>query len=268
MATPLRVRYRSKASNVLEAFLPDVLRDELGRQVLLLQELRMDPHHQRLLVVAAIEDPDAPPLRQALHAPPEKIVVEVLAGGRLEREDLAALRIDARHDVLDGAVLARGVHRLKDQQDGPVVLGVQHVLQLGQRLDSGGKRFLRPRFVLRLQVERVAGVHVLEAEFVSLGHTERLRELARLRDERVDVHGRAPVWRNSLQCELNAFVSTRTVTFKQDPEKLVSCPGCSKRSRCKAVLSQFRTSNFRICQYVGLFQQPVNRRTRSPAPAP
>jgi hypothetical protein len=46
--------------------------------------------------------------------------------------------------------------------------------------------------------------------------------------------------------------------------------GCSKRSRCKAVVPQFRTSNFefRICQYVGLFQQPTTSPRRHPRVGP
>ena len=63
-------------------------------------------------------------------------MVEIFAGRRLEGKDLAALRIDAGHDVLDRAVLARGVHGLEDEQHGPAVLRVEHVLQLGQSLDA------------------------------------------------------------------------------------------------------------------------------------
>ena len=34
----------------------------------------------------------------------------------LEAEHLAALRVDAGHHMLDGAVLSRRIHRLKDEQ--------------------------------------------------------------------------------------------------------------------------------------------------------
>ena len=37
--------------------------------------------------------------------------------GMLEAEYLAALRVDARHDMLDGTVLAGRIHGLKYQQD-------------------------------------------------------------------------------------------------------------------------------------------------------
>jgi len=63
-------------------------------------------------------------------------VVEIFVGGRLEGVHLASLRVDARHHVLDRAVLAGGVHRLKDEQQRPAVLRVETVLQRGQRLDA------------------------------------------------------------------------------------------------------------------------------------
>jgi hypothetical protein len=56
----------------------------------------------------------------------------------LEAEDLAALRIDAGHDVLDRAVLARRVHRLKNQQQRVAVVGVKQPLPPAHFLDPGG----------------------------------------------------------------------------------------------------------------------------------
>ena len=53
--------------------------------------------------------------------------------GVLETEHLAALRIDARHHVLDGAVLAGCVHGLKDQQQ---CVAIGSVLQLLRLLSS------------------------------------------------------------------------------------------------------------------------------------
>ena len=88
----------------------------------------MHPHDQSLFVVATVENPDAAALGQTFHAPPQVIVVEVFAGGRLERKHLAALLVYARHDMLDRPVFPRGVHRLKNQQHGPIVLRIEHVL--------------------------------------------------------------------------------------------------------------------------------------------
>ena len=103
----------------------------------------MHPHHEHFLVVAAVEDADAAALGQVLRAAPHVIVVELLGGRRLERDHLAALRIDARHDVLDRAVLARGVHRLEDEQHRPAILRVELVLQRRERAAADGERLLR-----------------------------------------------------------------------------------------------------------------------------
>ena len=48
---------------------------------------------------------------------PEEVMVELLGRGLLERGDLAALRVHPGHDVLDGAVLAGGVHGLEDHEE-------------------------------------------------------------------------------------------------------------------------------------------------------
>ena len=96
----------------------------------------MHAHDQDLLVVRAVEDADAPALGQAPDVAPQEVVVELLRRGLLERGHLAALRIDAGHDVLDRAVLAGRVHRLKDQQQGPAILGVEHVLLFRQPLSA------------------------------------------------------------------------------------------------------------------------------------
>jgi hypothetical protein len=64
------------------------------------------PHHEHVLVVGPIEDADASALGHLRKVSPEKIVREFFMGRLLEREDIAPLRIDARHDVLDRPVLA------------------------------------------------------------------------------------------------------------------------------------------------------------------
>ena len=119
-------------------------------------------HHEHLFVVRAVEDADAAALRQALHGAPEIVVVEIGGGRRLERVDLAALRVDPRHDVLDRAVLAGGVHRLEDQQQRPAILGVELVLQLGQQLDAGLQELLG--VILLGHLVGVTGIDVLERE--------------------------------------------------------------------------------------------------------
>jgi hypothetical protein len=101
-------------------------------------------------------------LRSGRLTAPEIVVVEIGGGRRLERVDLAALRVDARHDVLDRAVLAGRVHGLEDQQQRPAILGVELVLQLRQQLDARPQEL--PGFILRGHLVGVAGIDVLERE--------------------------------------------------------------------------------------------------------
>jgi len=93
-------------------------------------------------------------------------VVELLGRGGLERVDLAPLRVHARQDVLDRAVLAGGVHRLEDQEEGPLVLGVEPVLERGEELDAPVEQLGRV-VLLELQAPGVARVVVLQAELLS-----------------------------------------------------------------------------------------------------
>ena len=88
--------------------------------------------------------PIRPPLRQALRCTPQKVVVQFLGRRLLEAEDLAALRIDAAHDVLDRPVLAGRVHRLQDDQHRVPVVRVEEVLGLGQVGQVLREHFLGP----------------------------------------------------------------------------------------------------------------------------
>src|SRR5688572_29610520 len=74
--------------------------------------------------------------------------------------------------MLDGAVLARGIHGLEDNQHRPTVLCIEFFLELGQLLNSGGKAFLRVRFVLGIKVERVSRVEVLESKTPTTGNAK------------------------------------------------------------------------------------------------
>ena len=63
--------------DVFEALAPDVLGDELRRQLLLGEDVLVDADDQRLLVVRAIEDADVAAARQPPVRAPQKIVIEL-----------------------------------------------------------------------------------------------------------------------------------------------------------------------------------------------
>ena len=121
---------------------------QLGRESLAVENLRMHAGDQHLLVIGPVEDADVPPFRQAVRRAPEKIMSQLLGARRLEAENLAALGIDAGHHMLDGAILARGIHPLKDNQKGIPVVGIKKPLlpaQLaGMLLQQSGILLLRP----------------------------------------------------------------------------------------------------------------------------
>ena len=116
----------------------------------------MHAHDEHFLVIGAVEDADAAALRQAAGGAPEKIVLQFLGAGMFEAEDLAALRIDAGHDVLDGAVLAGGIHGLENQEQRILVVGVKQALLLAQFFGVFDKLLLAViiGFVKRLHLGR------------------------------------------------------------------------------------------------------------------
>ncbi len=103
-----------------------------------------------LFVVRAVEDADPSPLRKTLRDAPEEVVVELLRGRRLERDHLNALRVDARHHVLDRAVLPGDVHCLQDNEQCVRVARPEQLLGLGEVFDSSGQHL--PCFGLELLV--------------------------------------------------------------------------------------------------------------------
>src|SRR5262245_2513123 len=90
---PLPSEVILEVRNVGEPLIPDAFAHEPRGQLLLLQDRLMNAHNEDLLVVRSVEDPDPSALRQALDVTPEKIMIEVLLRGLLERENLAALWI-------------------------------------------------------------------------------------------------------------------------------------------------------------------------------
>jgi hypothetical protein len=60
----------------------------------------------------------------------------------LEAKHLAALGVDAGHDVPDRAVLACRIHGLKHQQDGVAVGGIEKLLLGTEARDMVGQQLL------------------------------------------------------------------------------------------------------------------------------
>src|SRR6185295_7566515 len=95
---PIAGQVALEVADVFETFVPDPWRHDLRREFLCGEQLIVDTYDEHLLVVGAVEDPDAPALRQRAEASPQVVVVELLLRGLLERGHVAALRVDARED--------------------------------------------------------------------------------------------------------------------------------------------------------------------------
>src|SRR6516162_9579187 len=184
-----------------------------------LQDILVHAHDEDLLVIGPVEDPDPPPLRQRLGVAPEEVVVEVLLRGLLEREDLAALWIYSRHDVLDRAVLAGRVHRLEDEQQRPAILGVKHILLLREPLGAALEEFGRLALV-QLEAAGVAGIEVLQLEVLAFGDAERVDVFLDAVEDFLSCHGTISLSRrrsvmpahSASKTRVNALVS-RASTF-------------------------------------------------------
>ena len=111
------------------------------------EQVLMHPDDEHLLVVGPVEDADPAPPGQGALVTPEEVVVQFFGGRLLEGTDGDRLRVDTAHHVLDGAVLARGVQSLEDQQHAEGVLGGEPVLVLGEKPYAFGEQCggLRPR---------------------------------------------------------------------------------------------------------------------------
>ena len=81
-----------------------------------------------------------------VHAP-EEVVGELRRVRRLEAGDPHAHGVEPAEAVLDGSVLARGVHALQDDEHRALVLGHQHRRELGHALGAPGRALARRRLV-------------------------------------------------------------------------------------------------------------------------
>ena len=133
----------------------------VGRQVLGVEQLGMNPNHEHLLVVRPVEDADHAAPRQLLFVAPEIVVVQLLVRGDLEGVDVHPLRIHATHDVLDGAVLAGSIEALQDHEQGVRVLGGQPVLVLGQQRDALLQQVLSLAGIVLAEIGRETRIEVV-----------------------------------------------------------------------------------------------------------
>ena len=147
---------------------------DLPRQLLFLEDLGVHAHDEDLLVVRTVEDADPAPLGKRLVRPPEEVVIQLLGRRPLEREDLAPLGVDARHDVLDRPVLPRRVHGLEDEENAPLVLRVELVLHLREELDPPLQEGLS--VLLRLHARGGPRLHLGQLEVLPVRDPERLQE--------------------------------------------------------------------------------------------
>ena len=115
---------------------------QLFRQPLTAENFWIHPDHQHFLVIRTIENADPPAFRQVARRPPEKVVLQFIGARLFETENLAALRIDSGHDVPDRAVLAAGVHPLKNNQQSVFIRCVVKMLQLTQSVNVLCQKFV------------------------------------------------------------------------------------------------------------------------------
>ena len=125
-----------------------------GHLVGLLQVV--DLHHQNVLVIAAVENGNAAAGRQNFVHPPQKVVVQFLAGGLLEAGYLYTLGVQAAHHMLYGAVLPSGIQRLQNDHKALAPIGVKGVLQGGHLFQVFGS-FGQDIFFLYMVILAVAG---------------------------------------------------------------------------------------------------------------
>ena len=146
---------------------PEIVVDSGIRNALGFDQFGVDLHDEHFLVVGTIEDADAAALGGCAGISPEEVMAELFGRRVLEAGDLATLRVEARHDVLDGAILTCGIHGLKDDEDRPLIGGVEAVLDCGECGDVLRKHFLGESFAVgfgELGIAIPAGVIILEVD--------------------------------------------------------------------------------------------------------
>ena len=119
--------------------------------------------YKNILVVGAVEDGHHAARGDLLVDAPEEVVCFLQGRRDFERGDVAPLRVNAGHDMGDGAVLARRVQPLQDDQDAVLLRRVEPFLQAAQfRLELHLGDFAE----FFLHAARVVGVVLVEVNLL------------------------------------------------------------------------------------------------------
>src|SRR5215831_1768717 len=120
--------------------------------------------------------------------------------------------------MLNGSVFAGCVHRLEDEKDRPVILGIEHVLQFAEYLHSDLQCFLRARLVFGFEPQSIAWIDFFEFEFLSVCDPEWFREFACSFDDFLGLHNcDSPPdgYRDSGSVTLQSFSSIMRAIFQE-----------------------------------------------------
>lgn len=104
---------------------PDVLVDQI-----------MDSHDENVFVMRTVEDTNVASGRDCSVDAPKIIVSQFTVAGSLEGGYMAALGVNSREDVANGAVLAPCVHGLKDNEQRLAAICIKNILQFSEPSDG------------------------------------------------------------------------------------------------------------------------------------
>jgi len=98
------------------ALMPDTFFG-LIRYSLTRQNLGMHAGDQHFLIIRAVENTNPAAFRQVTGGAPKEIMFLFVGARMSEAEDLATLRVDPGHHMLDCTVFSGRIHRLKNQKN-------------------------------------------------------------------------------------------------------------------------------------------------------
>ena len=122
----------------------------------------MHADNQHILVVGAIEYHQLSPSGNFPVRPPQVVVIELRARGRLEIGDSDPLRVDPFEHPADRPVLARRIHCLEDDEDLVPMLSVEDLLQ-GVELPRERRQLDGSVLLSALYLRRIVRIPVLQS---------------------------------------------------------------------------------------------------------